>query len=189
MTPIKSSQPIVKKLLLPPLYAIAACDPTGVMGREGELPWGNRYPEDLAHFREKTKGQIVIMGRKTYDSLPRRVFETRTCLVLTRTHRADPQRMATPIKNLGELEEIYLKNPSLSEKKSWVIGGAEIFDFFFRQGLIQEALITHIRDSYGGDVLFPLYHLCGWERELVRETPSFSIFHYKATTSAPPALL
>jgi hypothetical protein len=49
------------------IYARAA---NGVIGREGTMPW--HLPEDLAHFRQLTQGQPVIMGRKTWDSLPPR---------------------------------------------------------------------------------------------------------------------
>lgn len=174
MTPTKLSQ---HKHNLPPFFLVAACDPDGKIGFKGKLPWGTNYPEDLAHFREVTKGQIIIMGRKTYDSLPLSVFKSRTCCVLTHSTAINPL-LAFPIKNIQDLERLYEMNPTFSMKTSWVIGGGEIFEFFLKKNLVKEAIITHLKVRYAGDVRFPLDYLKEWSQELIRETPSFSIIRY-----------
>lgn len=170
-----------QKHKLPPFFAIAACDPDGVIGLEGKLPWGTKYPEDLAHFREMTKGQIIIIGRKTYDSLPLSVFKSRTCCVFTRTDGVKPL-LVFPIKNIQDLEQLHAINPTFSKKISWVIGGGEIFELFLSQNLVKEAVITHLKIRYEGDVRFPLHYLKEWSQELIQETPSFSIIRYRNPT-------
>ena len=66
------------------LYAIAAMDRKGCIGKAGELPW--RIPADLAMFKKLTEGCIVLMGRKTYESIPKkhRPLPNRVTIVCTR---------------------------------------------------------------------------------------------------------
>jgi len=64
------------------MIAIAAVDQAWGIGRDGKLPW--RLPGDLAYFKEKTLGQIVVMGRRTFESLPGGALSGRTNIVLTR---------------------------------------------------------------------------------------------------------
>jgi len=59
-----------------------AINQDGIIGIENRLPW--HIPEDLAYFRKMTLGSIVVMGRKTYDSVPNSVFKGRHCIVLLR---------------------------------------------------------------------------------------------------------
>jgi dihydrofolate reductase len=61
---------------------IVACDKHGVIGKEGKLPW--RCSEDLKIFRKRTLGHAVIMGRKTWDSLPKKPLDGRPNIILTR---------------------------------------------------------------------------------------------------------
>ncbi|ORV84907.1 dihydrofolate reductase [Mycobacterium interjectum] len=90
---------------------------SGVIGRGGDIPW--RVPEDLARFKQVTMGHTVVMGRRTWESLPARVrpLPGRRNVVLTRQadYRADGAQ------TVGSLEA------ALTEAKAWVIGGAEIY--------------------------------------------------------------
>lgn len=90
---------------------------SGVIGRAGAIPW--RLPEDLAHFKNLTLGQTVVMGRRTWESLPARVrpLPGRRNVVLTR--QAD--YMAQGAHVMSTLDE------ALSGDDVWVIGGAEIY--------------------------------------------------------------
>ena len=75
---------------------IWAQTPTGVIGRDGTLPW--HVPEDMAHFRDLTRGHPVIMGRGTWDSLPPRFrpLPDRDNIVLTRDPRSRPPARSSP---------------------------------------------------------------------------------------------
>jgi dihydrofolate reductase len=89
---------------------------SGVIGRDGGIPW--RLPEDLARFKELTTGHTVVMGRRTWESLPASVrpLPGRRNVVLTR--QAD--YMADGATVVNGLDEVHAENV-------WVIGGAEIY--------------------------------------------------------------
>ncbi|AVL96876.1 dihydrofolate reductase [Microbacterium paraoxydans] len=90
----------------------------GVIGAEGGMPW--YVPEDLAHFKETTQGAPVVMGRKTWDSLPERFrpLPGRDNIVVTRQQdwTAEGARRAATVSEAVRGQE-----------KVWIIGGAEIF--------------------------------------------------------------
>lgn len=90
----------------------------GVIGAEGGMPW--YVPEDLAHFKETTQGAPVVMGRKTWDSLPERFrpLPGRDNIVVTRQQdwTAEGARRAATVFEAVRGQE-----------KVWIIGGAEIF--------------------------------------------------------------
>lgn len=90
---------------------------SGVIGRDGGIPW--HLPEDLARFKDVTMGHTVVMGRRTWESLPATVrpLPGRRNVVLTR--QAD--YMADGATVTGDLDD------ALADDESWVIGGAEIY--------------------------------------------------------------
>ncbi len=82
---------------------VAAVARDGVIGRDGAIPW--RIPEDVAHFKELTTGHAVVMGRRTWDSLPdrfrplpdrRNVVVTRNARLARRAERSGPARSRRP---------------------------------------------------------------------------------------------
>ena len=89
----------------------------GVIGRDGALPW--HLPEDMAHFRAVTTGSTVVMGRRTWDSLPPRFrpLPGRRNVVLTR----DRSWSADGASVVNDLEA------ALGPDDVWVIGGAEVY--------------------------------------------------------------
>ncbi|MGY4709891.1 dihydrofolate reductase [Mycolicibacterium sp. CBM1] len=90
---------------------------SGVIGRDGGIPW--HLPEDLARFKDITMGHTVVMGRRTWESLPVKVrpLPGRRNVVLTR--QAD--YMADGATVVGDLED------ALTDQDTWVIGGSEIY--------------------------------------------------------------
>jgi dihydrofolate reductase len=154
--------------------ALVSCDPTGIIGNNGKLPW--YLPEDLTHYRQTTLNQIVIMGYKTFLSMPHRAFEHRHSFVFTRKHSVDAQS-ATSVDSLEDLFR-KLENSSLASKKAFVIGGAEIFQLFFSHDLIKNVILTELKEEFPGDTLFPLWKIQTWQRKLLKENSQFSIFKY-----------
>ena len=119
----------------------------GVIGKDGVLPW--HLPEDLAHFKKVTMGAPVIMGRKTWESLPPRFrpLPGRRNLVVTR----QPAWSAAGAETVGSLEEAVARcEPA---QHAWVIGGADIY----RQAvpLAQIAEVTEIDAEIEGDAYAP----------------------------------
>jgi len=100
-----------------PVALIWAQSTSGVIGRDGGIPW--RLPEDLARFKTLTTGHTVVMGRRTWESLPQRFrpLPGRRNVVLTRDagYRADGADVVTSIDDVLALPDI------------WVIGGSEIY--------------------------------------------------------------
>jgi dihydrofolate reductase len=95
---------------------------SGVIGRGGDIPW--RVPEDLARFKQVTMGHTVVMGRRTWDSLPASVrpLPGRRNVVLSR--RAD--FAADGAEVVGSLEQAFASFGA--EPEMWVIGGGQIYD-------------------------------------------------------------
>ncbi|MGI9123264.1 MAG: dihydrofolate reductase [Mycobacterium sp.] len=90
---------------------------SGVIGRDGGIPWS--LPEDMAHFKELTMGHTVVMGRRTWESLPARFrpLPGRRNVVLTRNprYRADGAEVVSSVDEAFGLPD------------TWVIGGSEIY--------------------------------------------------------------
>ena len=119
----------------------------GVIGKDNQLPW--RLPEDLAHFKALTMGCPVIMGRKTWDSLPPkfRPLPGRRNLVVTR----QPQWSAEGAQRAGSLEAAVAACGDAP--LAWVIGGAQIY----RQALplAQRVEVTLVDGEFEGDAFAP----------------------------------
>jgi dihydrofolate reductase len=100
-----------------PVALIWAQSPSGVIGRDGGIPW--RVPEDMARFKELTMGHTVVMGRRTWESLPPkfRPLPGRRNVVVSRDtdYRADGADVVTTI------------DKALQEPHTWVIGGSQIY--------------------------------------------------------------
>ena len=90
---------------------------SGVIGRDGGIPW--RVPEDLARFKDLTMGHTVVMGRRTWESLPPRMrpLPGRRNVVVSR----NPDFRAHGAEVVGTIAE------ALGDQRTWVIGGAEVY--------------------------------------------------------------
>ena len=98
------------------LSMIFACDEQNAIGKDGDLPW--RQSTDLQHFKRITLGGTIVMGRKTWDSLPG-ILPNRRHLVMSRSEREDVETIT--------FEEVI----SLAEKEvTFIIGGGEIYRLF-----------------------------------------------------------
>jgi len=132
---------------MPRLNLIYARTANGVIGRDGTMPW--HLPEDLAHFRQLTQGWPVVMGRKTWDSLPPRFrpLPGRRNVVLTR--QADWQ--APGAERASNLTEALALCGDAAEV--WVIGDAQIYAQ--AEPLAQRIEMTEIHADIEGDAYAP----------------------------------
>lgn len=143
---------------------ILVMDNDCAIGKNGTLLC--RLPTDMKRFREITKDSAVIMGRKTYESFPKRPLPDRENIVLSRS-----------VKNLDgavvfdDIEKL-LEYVKTTDKKVFVIGGGEIYDQLERY--CDEALITRVYENFNGDVFFKdIEHDPAWrlaERSSLIET-------------------
>jgi len=129
------------------LHLIYARARNGVIGKDNQMPW--HLPEDLAHFKRVTLGQPVIMGRKTWDSLPARFrpLPGRVNIVVTR--QADWSAEGA-LKARSIEESMHLCGQA---SDAWIIGGADIY----RQAepLASSAVVTEIDAEFVGDAFAP----------------------------------
>lgn len=143
---------------IPFMTALAACDSHGVIGYRGNLPW--HEPEDQEHFRNLTRHHVMIMGRKTYDSLPSILFHDREGIVLSHTRPAGT--WCSHVYGVSTPEECVAQISLTPQKLFYVIGGQAIFELFFQRGWINKVILTRLNQTYPGDTWFPLEALREW---------------------------
>jgi dihydrofolate reductase len=124
---------------------IAAHDDNLIIGKDGDLPW--HIPSDLAHFMKHTKGNTLVMGRKTWESIGAKPLKNRENIVISRTGNWD---------NVAVFPDLQSALRHLSDRPLVYIGGGS--------GLYKESLpladqlvITHVLGSHSGDTYFPEY--------------------------------
>lgn len=140
----------------PEIVLILARADNGVIGRDGALPW--HLPADLRHFKTLTQGRPMIMGRKTFDSLPG-LLEGRRHIVLTR----DPDWCEDGAEVVRDVDAaIRLANAPIIS----VIGGAEIYRLFMP--VADRIELTQVHVDAEGDTRMAAFDSAIW-REIARE--------------------
>lgn len=117
---------------------------TGLIGNEGHLPW--HLPEDLAHFKWTTEGCPIIVGRKTYESLPK--LHGRIPITVTRDPLYFPFNGGLTAPTLTHALDAARMFRS---DWVWIIGGGEIFQEAIKQDIADLAIITTVRRTDGTD--------------------------------------
>ncbi len=126
------------------VYAISQ---NGVIGKNGGLPW--HIPSDLKWFKAVTMGKPVIMGRKTWDSLPRKPLPGRANIVLSRKPGFSAEGCSVAVDVASALELANEGNP----EEICVIGGAEIFKMFLATAT--KIYLTRVLANVDGDTYLP----------------------------------
>jgi dihydrofolate reductase len=129
----------------------------GVIGRDGGLPW--RLSADMRRFKADTMGKPIVMGRKTWESFPRKPLPGRQNIVITRD-RAYRAEGAEIVHSLEEALARAREGDMAAAGETGVIGGAEIFAQALP--LADRLHITHVLASVEGDVLFPPIDPAEW---------------------------
>ncbi len=117
---------------------IVAVDEKGAIGRNNELLY--HIKDDLKNFKSLTSGNVVVMGRNTWESLPIKPLPNRENIVLTTTNKK--LNGAKVINSFDELEN-YLKD---TEKDIYIMGGASIYNQVMESKLVDEAHVTFVKD-------------------------------------------
>ena len=141
------------------LGLIYARSRNGVIGKDGTMPW--RLPEDMAHLKATTLGHPVIMGRKTWDSIPPRFrpLSGRRNIVVTRQSGWQAEG-AEAVGSVEEAVKLCAEAPL-----AWIIGGSEIYKLSVP--LADFAVVTEIDADFEGDAFAP--ELDGSWHETARE--------------------
>lgn len=140
----------------PEIILVLARASNGVIGNEGDMPW--HIPADLRHFKQVTKGCPMIMGRKTFDSLPG-LLPGRRHIVLTRD-KSWEEEGAEVVHSVEQALKV-ANGPHVC-----VIGGAEIYKLFLP--LADRVELTEIAAAPNGDTMMPVFDSDGWT-EIARE--------------------
>lgn len=150
-----------------PVQLICAQSENGVIGAKGKMPW--HLPEDLQFFRRMTWNCPVIMGRKTWESLPPsfKPLPHRHNIVLSRHPPNESAGAVWVTSASAALAEAALYLSKLGEQKDqsqpaiWVIGGAEVFKLF--EPFASAAYVTFVRGHYEGDAVVPAQRSSSWQ--------------------------
>lgn len=148
----------------PVIALIVAVAENGVIGRDGKLPW--RIPEDMKWFRERTAGRPLVMGRKTWESFPKRPLPGRTNIVITRdaAYRAEGAVVVTSLA--AALDVAAGEAP----EEIMVIGGAEIYTAALP--FARRIYLTSVHGEIEGDTVFPSIDRDAWAETIVGVYPS-----------------
>jgi dihydrofolate reductase len=149
-----------------PFIAIAAMSLNRVIGRDNKLPW--HLPEELKWFKQKTTGHVLVMGRKTFQSIGK-PLPNRETIVLSRGGFHHPAVKVAP--NLQSIESDH------DPRNYFLVGGEEIF----RIGLpfCSDLFLTRVKMEVEGDAFFPPFeHLFG-DPQPIMTSPNFDILHYQ----------
>jgi len=154
----------------------------GVIGKDNDLIW--HLPADMRFFTQSTKGHVVIMGRRNWDSIPlkyRPLFGRVNAVVTRNTEFSHPD--CDTFNSVESSIEYYQKNNP--ELDIYIIGGGQIYDYSIKNNLVDEMLITFIDHSYEGDTWFPTFEESEWTKEMImdykkddKNPHDFKVFRY-----------
>ncbi len=166
---------------------IVAMDREGGIGRNNDLMW--HLPDDMKFFKETTKGHVVVMGRKNYESIPEkfRPLPGRENAILTRNGDFN-----APDCELFNSLEACLEYYKDDERIIFIIGGGEIYKLALESESVDEMYITHINKVYHADTYFSDFDRSNWTEETLIEHPvddrheaSFTIKKYTKKLEKP----
>ena len=161
---------------------VAAVSRNGVIGAGGGMPW--RIPEDLRRFRKLTMGGVVIMGRRTFDSIGK-PLDGRVNIVISRNPNFRPEQGAKVgeggalgIGKADSLETaLMVAEAAKADADVFIIGGGEIYALALREAVAERMFLTEVDLEVEGDVFFPPFSRDEW-RETDREAGSGNVPHF-----------
>ena len=146
--------------------AIAAMSENRVIGRGAQIPW--HLPEDFKWFKQLTTGNIVVMGRKTFESIGR-PLPNRETIVLSRSRFEHPGA-----RTLADLRDVAKAGEA---REIFICGGAEIYALALP--FCSDLYLTVVKRQVEGDVFFPPFEDRFDLVAELRDTPEFRILHYR----------
>lgn len=150
---------------------IVAISKNNCIGKNNALLW--HIPEDMKHFKKLTVGKVVLMGRKTWESLPNkyRPLPNRTNVVITRQENYVVPENVEVYSNIDKAFEAH------SDEEVAVIGGGQIYSLVMDK--VDTLYITHVHDEVEGDTFFPEIDMEKWKETEREDHENFSFVTYK----------
>ncbi len=156
------------------LTVVVAVGGNGVIGRHGDLPW--EPTGDLAHFKQLTMGGVLVMGRRTYDSIGRPLPGRRT-VVVTRDRAWSPDEVRVAHDIDAALEEAAELGPEV-----FVVGGAQVYAQTL--GRADRLVCTYVHQSPPGDTYLPEVDWSQWQETERAAHDGFDIVSYLRSSAA-----
>ena len=146
--------------------AIAAMSLNRVIGARNKIPW--HLPEDFKWFKQLTTGNIMVMGRKTFESIGK-PLPNRETIVLSRSQFSFPG-----VRTISDLSQINLADEA---REVFICGGAQVYAQALP--LCSDLYLTLVKREVEGDAFFPAFEDRFARVEEIRDTPEFKILHYR----------
>lgn len=142
---------------------IAIVDADFGIAKNNEIPWS--FKEDRIFFAKNTENSVLVMGRKTFFTIPH--LKNRICCVLSKTNISGVEVFSSIDSLLKEHDDF------------WVIGGAEIYNEFLKRELIEYALITEMKNRFFADTFMDRSLLTAFTQKTLTENDKYSINEYR----------
>jgi dihydrofolate reductase len=146
--------------------AIAAMSENRVIGHGNAIPW--HLPEDFKWFKKMTTGQVIVMGRKTFESIGK-PLPNRETIVLSRGRFEHPG-----VRTVADLREI---DPAKEAREVFICGGAQIYELALP--FCSDLYLTVVKRVADGDTFFPRFEDRFEVAAEILETAEFKIIHYR----------
>jgi dihydrofolate reductase len=158
--------------------AIVAIAENGVIGNGLEIPW--HISEDFKHFKRTTTGGIIVMGRRTWESLGSKPLPNRENVVIT----SSPEKILQQAQEKGVAENVRAYSSLDSaieaykndERNLWIIGGAKLYESALDK--CDEMLVSHVKMSPQGDIFFPPFQDKFEKSETILTHSEFDVVKY-----------
>lgn len=147
------------------IHLIVAVAENGVIGKDNDLAW--RIKDDMSFFRKMTVGNIVLTGRKNYESIPPkfRPLPNRLNCILTRNQNYVLPKECAVFSSIENWIDIYKEE----ERELFIIGGGQIFKEALEKELIDVMYYTEVKAAPDGDVFFPKINMDNWVDEILEK--------------------
>ena len=139
-----------------------------VIGAGNKIPW--HLPQDFKWFKKMTTGHVIVMGRKTFESIGKPLLN-RTTIVLTRSRAEIPGVLTAPA-----LEQMDRSDPSVFGREIFICGGAQVYEQALP--LCSDLYLTLVKRVVEGDVFFPTFEDQFELKAELADNPEFKILHY-----------
>ena len=137
-----------------------------VIGHGNKIPW--HLPEDFAWFKQMTTGNVIVMGRKTFESIGR-PLPNRETIILSRSHFEFPGTQT--ISSLDQLD------PASESREIFICGGAEIYKLALPK--CSDLYLTVVNQEVEGDTFLQEFEADFEKISVIQQTPKFDIIHFR----------
>lgn len=152
---------------------VAAWDENRLIGNGNKLPW--HISDDLKHFKKLTANGVILMGRKTWESIGCKPLPKRKHMIIT----SEEQQNEDGVYYFKSVDDALNKMPQI-----FIAGGRQIYDYVLKNNLVDRMIISKIKGKYKGDTYFPEFDENDWEVKIIENYKQFDVFEYKRIKNA-----